>query len=163
MDNENQRANIARHIRELRRHLLAVLDWLEKELGPPAPEMGMAQAIEAALGTPDGEAEPLTDRHHWVLSQIAQEIKLTKRHVMEHFKYSERTAKRILTALTKRGLIEFCSFPRPGFYRPCNVDVFRQLSQALESGQETAEADHGPSRSKLPTGPGTAPPTGSAI
>ncbi len=136
MDNENQRADIARHIRELRRHLLPVLDWLEKELGPPAPEMGMADAIEAALGAQSDEgAEPLNDRHYWVLSQLTQEVKLTKRNVMEHFRYSERTAKRILSALTKRGLVEFSALPRPGFYRLCNPELLKVVGQDMSPGQ----------------------------
>jgi len=142
MDNETQRRNIAKHVRELRRHLLPILDWMERELGPPVPEMGMAYAIEAALGAQsDEDAEPLNDRHYWVLSQLAQDVKLTKRNVMEHFRYSERHAKRILSPLTKRGLIEFHAAPRPGFYKLCNVEVFRLLSQAIDPGRETTDAD----------------------
>lgn len=69
MDNNNQRATIARHVRDLRRHLLPILDWIENELGPPAPEVDVAQAIETALGMePSEDAEPLNDRHYWVLS-----------------------------------------------------------------------------------------------
>ncbi len=122
----------------------------------------MAYAIEAALGAQsDDEAEPLNDRHYWVLSQLAQDVKLTKRNVMDHFSYSERHAKRILSSLTKRGLIEFCCFPRPGFYRLCNVEIFRQLSQSLDTVHETTDADQRPSGFKLMAGPGT-PPTGEA-
>jgi len=128
MDNETQRRNIAKHVRELRRHLLPILDWMERELGPPVPEMGMAYAIEAALGAQsDEDAEPLNDRHYWVLSQLAQDVKLTKRNVMEHFRYSERHAKRILSPLR--------------FYKLCNVEVFRLLSQAIDPGRETTDAD----------------------
>jgi len=142
MDNENQRASIARHVRELRRHLLPILDWIENELGPPAPEMGMAYAIEAALGKQsDKNAEPLNDRHYWVLSQLAQDIKLTKRNVMEHFSYSERHAKRILSSLTKRGLIEYCSLPRPGFYRLCNPERLKEVDLDVISAPQDADAE----------------------
>jgi len=142
MDNETERRNIAKHVRELRRHLLPILDWMEKELGPPAEEMGMAYAIEAALGVQaDVDAEPLNDRHYWVLSQLAQDIKLTKHHVMGHFGYSERTAKRILSALTKRGLIEYCSLPRPGFYRLCNPELLKEVALDLISEPHGDDAE----------------------
>ena len=105
MGNDNQRAHIARHVRELRRHLLPILDWIESQLGPPAPEVGMAHAIETALGMePSEDGESLNDRHYWVLSQLAQNVKLTK-----------------------RGLIEFCADPRPGFYRLCHPDLLKEL------------------------------------
>ena len=130
MDNDNQRATIARHVRELRRHLLPILDWIEDQLGPPAPEMDIANAIETALGMePSEDAEPLNDRHYWVLSQLAQDVKLTKHHVMAHYGFSERSAKRILSALTKRGLIEFCPDPRPGFYKLCNPELLKEIDQ----------------------------------
>jgi hypothetical protein len=158
MDNESQRASIARHLRQLRRHLLPILDWMEKELGPPAPEEGMAYAIEAALGSQSSEeAEPLNDRHYWVLGQLAQDVKLTKRNVMEHFSYSERHAKRILSALTKRGLIEYCPLPRPGFYQLCDVEAFRQLIQSLDARDETTGADQGPRGFKPMAVQGTQP------
>ncbi len=140
MDNDNQRANIARHVRELRRHLLPILDWIENQLGPPAPEMDIANAIETALGMePDDAAEPMNDRHYWVLSQLAQEVKLTKHHVMAQYAFSERSAKRILSSLTKRGLIEFCPDPRPGFYRLCNPDAFNEIGQASSSELRNGE------------------------
>lgn len=140
MTSEIQRANVARHIRELRRHLLPILDWIENEIGPPAPEIGMAHAIETALGMePDEDGEPLNDRHYWVLSQLAQAIKLTKHHVMGHFGYSERTAKRILSALTKRGLIEFCPDPRPGFYRLTNPELLKGVDLDLIAGSQSGD------------------------
>jgi hypothetical protein len=133
MDNENQKASVARHVRELRRHLLPILDWIEKELGPPAPEMAMANAIETALGIePAEDGEPLNDRHYWVLSQLAQDIKLTKHHVMAQYGFSERSAKRILSSLTKRGLIEFCPDPRPGFYKLCNPELLQDVALDLD-------------------------------
>ena len=143
MDNDNQRATIARHVRELRRHLLPILDWMENQLGPPAPEMNVANAIETALGMEPGEdGEPLNDRHYWVLSQLAQDIKLTKHHVMAQYGFSERTAKRILSTLTKRGLIEFCADPRPGFYRLCNPELLKEVDLDLvaEATRQPLEA-----------------------
>jgi hypothetical protein len=142
MDNDDQRATIARHVREIRRHLLPILDWIENQLGPPAPEMGMAHAIETALGMePSEDAEPLNDRHYWVLSQLAQDIKLTKHHVMAHYGFSERSAKRILSALTKRGLIEFCPDPRPGFYKLCNPELLQDVDLDLVFAPQDVEPE----------------------
>jgi len=142
MDNDNQRATIARHVRELRRHLLPILDWIEDQLGPPAPEMGMAHAIETALGMkPSEDAEPLNDRHYWVLSQLAHDVKLTKHHVMAQYGFSERSAKRILSSLTKRGLIEYRSLPRPGFYRLSNPELLKEVDLDLIAKPHGDEAE----------------------
>lgn len=130
-DEENQRRIIARHIRQLRKHLLPILDWLEQEVGPAAPDLAVADAIDAAIGAPsDEDAEPLTDRHYWVLSQLGLGVRLTKHDVMSHFGYSERTAKRILSTLCKRGIIEFSQVPRPGFYRLCDPDLLSDVDFA---------------------------------
>lgn len=144
MDNDNRRANIVRHVRELRRHLLPILDWIEDQLGPPAPERDVANAIETALGMePSEDAEPLNDRHYWVLSQLAQDAKLTKHHVMAHYGFSERSAKRILALLTKRGLVEFCADPRPGFYRLRDPELLRNIDLNLASEPSGVDSDGG--------------------
>ena len=145
MDNDNQRATIARHVRELRRHLLPILDWIEDQLGPPAPEMNVANAIETALGMePSEDAEPLNDRHYWVLSQLAQDVRLTKHHVMAHYGFSERSAKRVLSALTKRGLIEFCPEPRPGFYKLCDPELLKDIELKLVPEVDETDGDEAP-------------------
>jgi hypothetical protein len=142
MDNDNPKAKVARHVRELRRHLLPILDWIEKELGPPAPEEAVANAIETALGMePAEDGEPLNDRHYWVLGQLAQGVKLTKHHVMAQYAFSERSAKRILSALTKRGLIEFCPDPRPGFYKLCNPELLQDVALDLASAPQEEDAE----------------------
>jgi len=51
----------------------------------------------------------------------------------------QRTAKRILSALTKRGLIEFCADPSPGFYRLCNPDLLEGIE--LDLASETVEVE----------------------
>lgn len=95
----------------------------------------MVHAIETALGMePSEDAEPLNDRHYWVLSQLAQGMKLTKHHVMAQYGFSERSAKRILSSLTKRSLIEFCPDPRPGFYRLCNAELLSEFDPGPGSG-----------------------------
>jgi hypothetical protein len=115
-----------------------------------------AHAIETALGLESDDAtEPLSDRHFWVLAQLAQNVKLTKHHVMAHHGFSERSAKRILSALTRRGLIEFCADPRPGFYRLCKPELLKDVDLGLALAPQ--DADQGPSGLKVTARPGTPP------
>ncbi len=59
----------------------------------------------------------LTDRQHWVLDQLRDEVELTRGMVEKEFKIGPKQAARVLNPLTKRGLIEFKRKPRPGHYR----------------------------------------------
>jgi len=59
----------------------------------------------------------LTDRQHWVLDQLRDEVELTRGMVEKEFKIGSKQAARVLNPLTKRGLIEFKRKPRPGHYR----------------------------------------------
>ncbi|MBL7220661.1 MAG: hypothetical protein ISS69_11150 [Phycisphaerae bacterium] len=122
MSDKKRRKTVAKHVRELRLHLLAILDWMEDELDSLEPRQADTSALLETLGISpeDGEAEPLTDRHYWVLTQLGQGVRLTRKHVMEYFGYSERHAKRIISALTRRGLIQFHHAPKPGHYVFCN-------------------------------------------
>ncbi|KAA0219680.1 MAG: response regulator [Phycisphaerae bacterium] len=60
---------------------------------------------------------PLNDRQHWVLDQLRQGVQLERAHLEKHFGIGSKTAKRDLSDLTDRGLIEFVRTPRPGHYR----------------------------------------------
>lgn len=103
----------------------------------------MAHAIETALGMEPGQGdEPMNERHYWVLSQLAQDVKLTKHHVIAQYGFSERSAKRILSSLTKRGLIEFCPDPRPGFYKLCNPELLDDVDlDPIASPQDANAGD----------------------
>jgi len=111
------------HVRQFRVHLLAILDRIEAEIErtEPTPEdqPSLIEPLSDAAGL--AASECLTDRHYWILTQLGQGTRLTRRHVMERFGYSERHTKRILTALTKRGLIEFRRDPWPGHYVLCKT------------------------------------------
>ena len=93
---------------------------------------------------PAEDGEPLNDRHYWVLSQLAQGVKLTKHHVIAQYAFSERSAKRVLSALTKRGLIEFCPEPRPGLYRLCDPELLKDIQLKLASEAVENEGDDAP-------------------
>lgn len=50
------------------------------------------------------------------MDQLRDGVQLTRDMVMEHFQLGDRQAKRELTTLTNRGLIDFERMPRPGHY-----------------------------------------------
>ena len=79
-----------------------ILDWLEGELDKE--EFGQATS------------EPLTDRHHWILDQLRDGVKLTREMVQTQFQLGEKQAKRTLILLTSRRMIDFVRKPRPGYY-----------------------------------------------
>jgi predicted ArsR family transcriptional regulator len=60
---------------------------------------------------------PLNERQHWALDQLRGGAKLERGQVEKQFRIVPKTAKRDLSDLVKRGLVEFVRTPRPGFYR----------------------------------------------
>jgi hypothetical protein len=122
---ENERRKTLRdHLQQVRDHLNAMLDLLVLELddleAPSQRRQVRKYAVSAAasmLGPADREA--LDDRHCWILTQLGQGVKLTRAQVMHEFNYSVRHAKRLLGALTARGLIRYEAKPRPGYYALC--------------------------------------------
>ena len=58
-------------------------------------------------------------RQSWILQQLTEHVKLKVGDVARHFKCSERTARRDLTALKDEGKIEYVGAPRTGYYRLC--------------------------------------------
>lgn len=61
--------------------------------------------------------DPLSDRQHWVLDQLRKGVELQRDAFQKQFGIAPKTAKRDLTDLRRRGLIEFVRTPRPGHYR----------------------------------------------
>jgi CheY-like chemotaxis protein len=59
----------------------------------------------------------LTDRQHWVLDQLRDDVTLTRKSVEDEFGIGQKQANRVLNPLTQMGLIEFIRRPRPGHYR----------------------------------------------
>jgi len=121
-----ERNQILRYqVRQVRIDLLRILDWMERELTQPQPRdesQAAATKSKAAVMAPPAleDRPPLDERHYWILSQLDEGVKLTRRQVMEKFGYSVRHAKRILRTLTSRGLIRFEREPRPGRYTLCD-------------------------------------------
>ncbi|MBI5725845.1 MAG: response regulator [Planctomycetes bacterium] len=60
---------------------------------------------------------PLNERQHWAIEQLQKDEKLGRTAIEKQFKIGEKTAKRDLGDLVKRGLIEFVRNPKPGHYR----------------------------------------------
>ncbi len=70
---------------------------------------GGAEAEDAGGG--------LDDRQRWVLEQLRAGATITRKAVEDHFGIGERTAKRILTPLTREGKIRYDATEKPGGYR----------------------------------------------
>lgn len=124
MTSKSRNRMLRHQVRQVRIELLRILDWIESEPDHVQPagdehEPPQKSMDSAALPISLEEQEPLTDRHYWILSQLAEGTRLTRKHVMEKFGYSVRPTKRIPGALTSRGLIEFQQDSRPGHYVLC--------------------------------------------
>lgn len=114
MIDEDVKREFRNQVRRARRDLLYMLDWMETELDrmdePPKPAK---KSKTTGRSNPD---DRLNDRHHWIMDQLRDGVQLTRDMVMEHFQLGDRQAKRELTTLTNRGLIDFERVPKPGHY-----------------------------------------------
>ena len=114
MIDEDIKREFRNQVRRARRDVLYMLDWMETELDrmddPPKPPK---KSKTTGRSNPD---DRLNDRHHWIMDQLRDGVQLTRDMVMEHFQLGDRQAKRELTTLTNRGLIDFERMPRPGHY-----------------------------------------------
>jgi len=102
MTNADSTQEMKHQYRRARRDLLHLLDWFESELG--------------RIEEKPQDFEPFTDRHHWILDQLRDGVKVTRKSVQEEFGIGGRQAKRVLAALTSRKLIYFVRRPKPGHY-----------------------------------------------
>ena len=76
------------------------------------PERSPAMSVKHE---PSGQ-KPLSDRQHWILDQLRQGVPLTRSMVENQFHIKYKQAKRELTGLSNRGMIEFIRKPKPGYY-----------------------------------------------
>jgi len=60
---------------------------------------------------------PVNDRQEWFLEQLAAVRQARAADLAAHWGVSEKTAKRDIAYLKRRGLIEFVGSPKKGFYR----------------------------------------------
>jgi len=90
-----------------------IAKWLVIEAHDQAGEQ-VAQA--AVASEPSPEEQPLSDRQHWILGRLREGMHVTRQMVEKHCGIGARQAKRELTGLSSRGLIEFVRRPRPGHY-----------------------------------------------
>ena len=113
MIDEDIKREFRNQVRRARRDLLYMLDWMETELDRLDEAPQPTKKPKTTRGNPDGR---LNDRHHWIMDQLRDGVRITRDIVMEHFQLGERQAKRELTTLTNRGLIDFERVPKPGHY-----------------------------------------------
>lgn len=59
----------------------------------------------------------LDERRAWIVAQTGKRAEVQRRTVQEELDVSAKTAKRDLSQLVKRGLVEHTRRPHPGFYR----------------------------------------------
>lgn len=71
----------------------------------------------SANAPPKSGNVPLNDRQHWALDQLRQTAQLRREQIEDQFGVGEKTAKRDLSDLAKRGLVEYVRTPKPGCYR----------------------------------------------
>ena len=60
---------------------------------------------------------PVNERQQWFLEQLSASKQTKATDISEHWKVTEKSAKRDITDLKARGVIEFVGAPRNGFYR----------------------------------------------
>ncbi len=81
----------------------------------PHPEVVEHSAAHVPENVPVNVPE--NDRQEWFLEQLAAGRQARAAELAAHWEVSEKTAKRDIAYLKKRGLIEFVGSPKKGFYR----------------------------------------------
>jgi DNA-binding response OmpR family regulator len=98
---------------------IRVQDGIDDEDGSETPVEGTGEeAGSTAVSADESEdTDDLNDRQKWVLAQTGKGQDVTRARLEEVHDVSTKTAKRDLSDLVKRGLIEYVRKPHPGFYR----------------------------------------------
>ena len=91
------------------------------------PQSERDHAADGPVNDPDGD--PINERQEWALEQLRAGNVLRIGHLMKQFPRSKTTAKRDLTDLRRRGLIEFEGSPRTGSWRLKGASVRPILAQ----------------------------------
>jgi predicted DNA-binding transcriptional regulator len=58
----------------------------------------------------------LNDRQKWIVKQTEAEVRLMRSAIQDHFGVCDKTAKRDLAQLVRKGLIRYVRKPHPGYY-----------------------------------------------
>tara|TARA_B100000609_G_C16838196_1_gene244142 strand:- start:99 stop:479 length:381 start_codon:yes stop_codon:yes gene_type:complete len=106
MNQDETKAQLLQHCRNIRDELSAVINLLEREMTQEDFPQTPSQVIHT----------PLTERHYWILDQLREGDKLTRSAVEKKFNLCSKQAKRILNPLVKQNLIRFARSPKPGHY-----------------------------------------------
>jgi hypothetical protein len=91
--------------------------------GQSAPEVATESVLAEPKTSTDGtssdieEFDGLNQRQSWIVGKAKQGWKLTREQIEKKFSISERTAKRDLGDLRKRGLLKYIRRPHPGHYQ----------------------------------------------
>ena len=111
-------------------------DW--QELGTvfrvtfyPHPEAVENANVGVPVNVP--ESVPITGRQQWYFEQLAEGKDCKAIDIAEYWNVSERTAKRDIADLKKKGIIEFIGAPKKGFYRLRNKGYNLQMEISCNS------------------------------
>jgi len=98
---------------------ITVRDGTDDEDGSDASVNGVGDGPGGADVTAEDseDTDSLNDRQKWVLAQTGKGQEVTRARLEDVHEVSAKTAKRDLSELVKRGLIEYVRKPHPGFYR----------------------------------------------
>jgi len=79
----------------------------------PHPDVEQMNADD----TENKSNDPVNERQKWYLEQLADGVKAKAAELAQHWSVSPVTAKRDISDLKERGLIEFVGSPKTGRYR----------------------------------------------
>ena len=80
------------------------------------PAAGVAHAAD------ETRASEWNERQAWILSELRRGVRLQRVMIENRFSVGEKTAKRDLAELTRRGIVEFVRVGRDGYYRLAVAD-----------------------------------------
>jgi CheY-like chemotaxis protein len=92
---------------------ITVVERTDEKPAQPQTPAPAAPTAAAPAGSPD---EPLTDRQLWALDRLRAGEHLLRVDLERQFKITDKTAKRDLSDMIRRGLAVFVRIPRPGHY-----------------------------------------------
>ena len=59
---------------------------------------------------------PVNQRQQWFMNQVQKNVKVSAKDIAEHWKVSEKTAKRDITDLKEKSVIAFSGAAKNGYY-----------------------------------------------
>ena len=93
----------------------AELGYVLRVIFYPHPEVGEMEKLDVPLDVPVNV--PVNDRQKWFLKQTGKGIRISSSDLAAQWNISQKTAKRDIADLKRKGLIKFLGAPKNGYYR----------------------------------------------